>query len=94
MSSPAALIVIISIVAQSESYTDLLPLIGLIAFFMILNYLGLRYCQAITSKMNPGVAMAASKVLAVLLVGLAVELLFVGLNGWGVVTITGLKAGW
>jgi multiple antibiotic resistance protein len=93
MASPAALIVIISIVAQSKTYSDLLPLIGLIVFFMIFDYVGLRYCRAITSKMNPGVTLAVVKVLAVILVGLAVELMFVGLNGWGVVTITGLKAG-
>jgi multiple antibiotic resistance protein len=93
MASPAALIVIISIVAQSDSYADLLPLIGLIVFFMIVDYVGLRYCRAITSKMNPGVTLTVVKVLAVILVGLAVELMFVGLNGWGVVTITGLKAG-
>lgn len=93
MSSPAALIVIIGMVAQSESYLDLLPMIGLIAFFMVLNYLCLRYCQAIASRMNPGVTMVVAKVLAVLLVGLAVELMFVGLNSWGVVEVTGLKAG-
>lgn len=93
MASPAALIVVISIVAQKDSYADLLPLIGLIFFFMIFDYVGLRYCRVITSKMNPGVTLAVVKVLAVILVGLAVELMFVGLNGWGVVTITGLKAG-
>ncbi|MGE5255471.1 MAG: MarC family protein [Hyphomicrobiales bacterium] len=93
MASPAALIVIISIVAQSKTYADLLPLIGLIAFFMVFDYVGLRYCRAITSKMNLGVTLTVVKVLAVLLVGLAVELMFVGLNSWGVVTITGLKAG-
>jgi len=93
MSSPAALIVIISMVAQSDGYADLLPLIAIIAFFMVFNYVCLRYCQAIASRMNPGVTMVVAKVLAVLLVGLAVELMFVGLNSWGVVEITGLKAG-
>lgn len=93
MSSPAALIVIISIAAQSDGYMDLLPLIGLIAFFMVLNYLCLRHCQAIAGRLSPGVTMVVAKVLAVILVGLAVELMFVGLNGWGVVEISGLKAG-
>jgi len=93
MSSPAALIVIISMVAQSDSYRDLLPLIGLIAFFMVFNYVCLRYCQAIAKRMNPGVTIVVAKVLAVCLVGLSVELLFVGLNAWGVVDIDGLKAG-
>lgn len=93
MASPAALIVIISIVAQSKALADLVPLVGLLSFFMVLNYFSLRYCQVITSHMNPSVTMVVAKVLAVLLVGLAVELMFVGLNAWGVVAITGLKAG-
>jgi len=93
MASPAALIVIISIVAQSEGFADLLPLLGLLAFFMVFNYFSLRYCQVVASRMNPGVTMVVAKVLAVLLVGLAVELMFVGLNTWGVVEIIGLKAG-
>lgn len=93
MSSPAALVVIMSMVAQSDGYADLLPLIGLIAFFMVFDYICLRYSRAIASRMNPGVTMIIAKVLAVLLVGLAVELMFVGLNSWGVVEITGLKAG-
>ena len=93
MSSPAALVVIISITAQSEGYAELVPLIALIGFFMVLDYFALRYCKVVASKMNPGVTMVIAKVLAVCLVGLAVELVFVGLNGWGVVKITGLKAG-
>ena len=93
MSSPAALIVIITMMAQSDSYMDNLPLIGLLAFFMVFNYFCLRYCQVIASKMNPGITMVIAKVLAVLLVGLAVELMFVGLNTGGVVEIIGLKAG-
>ena len=40
-----------------------------------------------------GVTMVVVKVLAVCLVGLSVELVFVGLNSWGVVEIAGLKAG-
>jgi small neutral amino acid transporter SnatA (MarC family) len=93
MSSPAALVVIISITAQSEGYAELVPLIALIGFFMVLDYFALRYCKVVARKMNPGVTMVIAKVLAVCLVGLAVELVFVGLNGWGVVKITGLKAG-
>lgn len=93
MSSPAALIVIISMVAQSKGYMELLPLIGLLVFFMFFNYFCLRNCQWIAGKMSPPVTMVTAKVLAVLLVGLAVELMFVGLNSWGVVEITGLKAG-
>ena len=93
MSSPATLVVIISMVAQSQGFADLVPLITLIIFFMILNYFALRYCQVVASKMNPGVTMVVAKVLAVCLVGLSVELVFVGLNGWGIVEITGLKAG-
>ena len=93
MSSPAALVIIISMVAQSEGFAGLVPLIALIIFFMILNYFALRYCQVVASKMNPGVTMVVAKVLAVCLVGLSVELVFVGLNSWGVVEIVGLKAG-
>ncbi len=43
--------------------------------------------------MSPPATMVVAKVLAVCLVGLAVELMFVGLNALGVVEITGLKAG-
>ena len=93
MSSPAALIVIISMVAQSDGYEELLPLIGLLVFFMVFNYFWLRNCKWIAGKLSPPVTMVVAKVLAVCLVGLAVELMFVGLNAWGVVEITGLKAG-
>ena len=53
----------------------------------------IHICQVVASKMNPGVTMVVAKVLAVCLVGLSVELVFVGLNSWGVVEIVGLKAG-
>lgn len=93
MSSPATLIVIITLVAESDGFGPLVPLIALIAFFMVVNYFCLRHCMWIASKLSPPVTMVIGKVLATCLVGLAVELMFVGLNSWGVVSIEGLKAG-
>ncbi len=92
MSSPATLIIIISLVAESDGFGPLMPLIGLICFFMVFNYFCLRYSMWIASKLSAPVTMVIGKVLATCLVGLAVELLFVGLNAWGVVSIEGLKA--
>ena len=86
------LILIISLVGETDGFAPLLPLIGLIALIMAVDYVFMRNCIGIARALSPAVTLALGKVVAVLLVGLAVELMFVGLNSWGVVSIEGLKA--
>jgi small neutral amino acid transporter SnatA (MarC family) len=52
----------------------------------------MRNCLRIARALSPAVMLTLGKIIAILLVGLSVELMFVGLNSWGVVSIAGLKA--
>lgn len=88
MSSP----LIISLVGESDGFAPLLPLIGMTALIMAVDYVFMRNCLGIARALSPPVTIALGKIVAVMLVGLAIELMFVGLNSWGVVSIEGLKA--
>ena len=92
MSSPAVLILIISLVGATDGFIPLIPLIVSTAVIIVIDYLFMRNCLRIAKALSPGVMMTLGKIIAILLVGLAVELMFVGLNSWGVVSIEGLKA--
>ena len=92
MSSPAVLILIVSLVGASKGFMQLIPLIVCIAIVMVIDYLFMRNCLKIAKALSPPVMLTLGKIIAILLVGLAVELMFVGLNSWGVVAIEGLKA--
>jgi len=92
MSSPAVLILIISLVGASDGFLPLIPLIVSTAVIMVIDYLFMRNCLRIARALSPAVMLTLGKIIAILLVGLSVELMFVGLNSWGVVTIEGLKA--
>ena len=92
MSSPAVLILIISLVGAHNGLVSLVPLIGSIAIILLIDYVFMRNCLKIARVLSPPVMLTLGKIIAILLVGLAVELMFVGLNSWGVVSIDGLKA--
>ena len=92
MSSPAVLILIVSLVGASKGFMQLIPLIVSIAIVMVIDYLFMRNCLKIAKALSPAVMLTLGKIIAILLVGLSVELMFVGLNSWGVVAIEGLKA--
>ncbi|MEL4455747.1 MarC family protein [Lutimonas vermicola] len=92
MSSPAILILIISLVGESEGFLPLIPLIVSTTIILVIDYLFMRNCLRIAKVLSPAVMLTLGKIIAILLVGLAVELMFVGLNSWGVVSIEGLKA--
>jgi multiple antibiotic resistance protein len=92
MSSPAVLILIVSLVGASKGFMQLIPLIVSIAIVMVIDYLFMRNCLKIAKALSPPVMLTLGKIIAILLVGLSVELMFVGLNGWGLVAIEGLKA--
>ena len=92
MSSPAVLILIVSLVGASKGFMQLIPLIVSIAIVMVIDYLFMRNCLKIAKVLSPPVMLTLGKIIAILLVGLSVELMFVGLNGWGLVAIEGLKA--
>ena len=92
MSSPAVLILIVDLVAESDGFRPLIPLIVSTALIMLIDYVFMRNCLRIARALSPSVMLTLGKIIAILLVGLAVELMFVGLNSWGVVAIEGLKA--
>ncbi|WP_439185044.1 MarC family protein [Carboxylicivirga taeanensis] len=91
MSSPAVLILIISMVGESDGFIPLLPLIISTTVILLINYLFMGNCLRIARVLSPSVMLTLGKIIAILLIGLAVELMFVGLNSWGVVSIEGLK---
>lgn len=92
MSSPAVLIIIISVVGESDGFRPLVPLICSTALIIVIDYVFMRNCLKVARVLSPPVMMTLGKVIAILLVGLAIELMFVGLDAWGVVSIEGLKA--
>ena len=83
MSSPAVLILIITLVGESDGFAPLLPLIGMTALIMAVDYVFMRNCLGIARALSPPVTIALGKIVAVMLVGLAVELMFVGLEQLG-----------
>ena len=92
MASPAALILIISLVSSTDGFMPLIPLIICAALVVSIDYVFMRNCRKIASMLSPPVMLTLGKVIAILLVGLSVELVFVGLDAWGVVSVEGLKA--
>ena len=92
MSSPAVLILIVSLVGAADGFASLIPLIVSTAVILAIDYLFMRNCLKISKALSPAVMLTLGKIIAILLVGLSVELMFVGLNSWGVVSIEGLKA--
>ena len=92
MSSPAALILIISLVGASDGFGPLIPLIVSTAVIIVIDFVFMRNCLKIARALSPAVMLTLGKIIAILLVGLSIELVFVGLDSWGVVSIEGLKA--
>lgn len=92
MTSPAILILIISVVGARDGFVSLIPLIVSATIILLIDYFFMRNCLKIARVLSPPVMLTLGKIIAILLVGLSVELMFVGLNSWGVVSIEGLKA--
>ncbi|WP_162560017.1 MarC family protein [Methylotetracoccus oryzae] len=87
LASVSGLIAIVSLVAQAgDDLWALLYLLGAILAIMAVNYLCLRACQAIARMLGPVALSVVGKVMGVILVALAVELVLMGLVGLGVMT--------
>lgn len=80
MASPAALVAVTAFMAESQEWTLILEMVGVIAGIHLLNLFSLRSCRHIVAVLNPEILMVAAKVLAVLLTGLAVELILTGIT--------------
>jgi len=85
MASVPGLVAIVSLLAQQDDFGALLYLAGVIVTIMAVNYLCLRSCKCIAQAVGPAALQVAGKIMGVILVSLAVELILTGLNGLGLV---------
>lgn len=85
LASVSGLIAIVSLIAQiGNDVRGLLYLSGAIVAIMALNYVCLRACQSIARVVGPVALNVVGKIMGVILVALAVELIVMGLVGFGV----------
>ena len=85
LASVSGLIAIVSLVAQvGDDVWGLLYLLAGILAIMALNYVSLRACQVIARVLGPVALSVVGKIMGVILVALAVELMLMGLVGLGV----------
>jgi len=90
MASVSGLIAIVSLMAQMGDHIGaLLYLSGIIVAIMALNYVCLRSCQFIVKAVGPVALKVIGKIMGVILVALAVELMVMGLIGFGVMPSVG-----
>jgi multiple antibiotic resistance protein len=85
MASVSGLVAIVSLLAQRDDFGALLFLAGAIAAIMALNYVCLRSCRYIVRAAGPAAIQVVGKIMGVILVALAVELVLMGLTGLGIV---------
>jgi len=85
LASVSGLIAIVSLMAQlGKDLRGILYLSGVILTIMALNYVCLRACRHIARLVGPVALSVTSKIMGVILVALAVELMVMGLVGFGV----------
>lgn len=90
MASVSGLVAIVSLIAQTED--DLrarLYLSGVIAAIMALNYVCLLSSRLIVKALGPATLKIIGKIMGVILVALAIELMHMGLIGFGLVPKVG-----
>ena len=85
MASVSGLVAIVSLLAQRDDLGALLFLAGVIVAIMALNFLCLRSCRYIVRAVGPAAIQVVGKIMGVILVALAVELILMGLIGLGIV---------
>ncbi len=86
MASVSGLVAIVSLIAQMEhDLRGLLYVSGLIVLIMALNYVCLRSSRFIVTALGPAALTVISKIMGVILVALSVELIYMGLLGFGIV---------
>jgi multiple antibiotic resistance protein len=86
MASVSGLVAIVSLLAQRDDLGSLLYLAGVIVAIMAINYLCLRSCRYIVQAVGPVALQVVGRIMGVILVSLAVELILMGLTGLGLVT--------
>ena len=85
MASVSGLVAIVSLLAQRDDLGALLFLAGVIVAIMALNFVCLRSCRYIVRAVGPAAIQVVGKIMGVILVALAVELILMGLIGLGIV---------
>jgi multiple antibiotic resistance protein len=89
MASVSGLVAIVSVLAQAKAFTELLFLVVVIVAIMAINYVSLRACQALVKAVGPVALQVIGKIMGVILVALAVELMLMGLTGAGIIAKRG-----
>lgn len=86
MASISGLVAIVSLIAQMDNDPgELLFLSGVIAAIMGLNYACLRASRIIVKVLGPAALTVISTIMGIILVALSVELIYMGLLGFGLV---------
>jgi len=86
MASISGLVAIVSLIAQMDNDPgELLFLSGVIAAIMGLNYVCLRSSRIIVKALGPAALTVTSTIMGIILVALSVELIYMGLVGFGLV---------
>lgn len=88
MVSVSGLVAIISFLAEHHGWTSICSLALIISAIMFLNYLSLVSCRVIAQAMGPTVILVVNRLMGVILVSLAIELILVGARGAGVIAAT------
>ena len=86
IASVSGLVAIVSLIAQTKD--DLLALVILsaeIVSIMALNYVCMRSSRILVKALGPAALQVISKIMGTLLVALAIELIYMGLMGFGLV---------
>jgi multiple antibiotic resistance protein len=86
MASISGLVAIVSLIAQMDNdLAGLLFLSGVIAAIMGLNYICLRCSRIIVRALGPATLTVISTIMGIILVALSIELIYMGLVGFGLV---------
>ena len=83
MASVSGLVAIVSLLAQRDDLGAILYLVAVIVAIMAINYLCLRSCKYIVRAVGPTVLQVVGRIMGVILVSLAVELILMGFTAWG-----------
>ena len=75
--------------AQRNDVGAVLYLIAMIVAMMAINYVCLRSCQFIVKAVGPAALQVIGKIMGVILVALAVELMLMGFTGAGIIAKPG-----
>jgi multiple antibiotic resistance protein len=89
MASVSGLVAIVSVIAQGNGFSELVFLVVVIVAIMAVDYVCLRSCQFLVKAVGPIALQVIGKLMGVILVALAVELMLTGLAGAGIIAKSG-----